>query len=188
MALLIWRFVQFREVFRRQVFVLVGAVLIPLLVNVLYQLAPRLIPNFPIAIDLTPISFTVTAILLSTGVLGLRLFDLVPIARHTVLEHIPEMVFVVDAQDRVLDANSVAQEMLGKSMDEIVGEEVIDVFRAWPELLNRFLTAHEAHEEIEVPGDPPRSLEIKLPRSIGLQVVNGWMTHGLSCAPLITNG
>jgi len=160
MGLLIWRFVQFRDVFRRQAFVLIGAVLIPFLVNILYQLGPRLIPNFPIAIDLTPISFTITAFLLSAGVLGLRLFDLVPIARHTVLEHIPEMVFVVDAQDRVLDANSVAQKVLGKQLDQIVGGEVIDVFRAWPELLNRFLTSHEVHEEIQIPGDPPQTLEV----------------------------
>jgi diguanylate cyclase (GGDEF)-like protein len=160
MGLLIWRFVQFRDVFRRQAFVLIGAVLIPFLVNILYQLAPRLIPNFPIAIDLTPISFTITAFLLSAGVLGLRLFDLVPIARHTVLEHIPEMVFVIDAQDRVLDANSVAQKVLGKPLDQIVGGEVIEVFRAWPELLNRFLTSHEVHEEIQIPGDPPQILEV----------------------------
>jgi diguanylate cyclase (GGDEF)-like protein/PAS domain S-box-containing protein len=160
MGLLIWRFVQFRDVFRRQAVILIGAVLIPLLVNVLYQLAPRLIPDFPISIDLTPISFTVTAFLLSAGIFGLRLFDLVPIARHTVLEHIPEMVFVIDAQDRVLDANSVAQKILGKPLDEIVGGEVIDVFRPWPELINRFLTSHEAHEEIQIPGNPPRTLEI----------------------------
>lgn len=155
MALLVWRFLQVRDIFRRQVFVLIGAVFIPLLVNLFYQLAPRYIP-----IDLTPISFTLTAFLLSTGVFGLRLFDLVPIARHTVLEHIPEMVFVIDAQDRVVDANSVAQKILGRSMDEIVGGEVIDVFRAWPQLLNRFLTRHEAHEEVQIPGDPPRTLEI----------------------------
>lgn len=155
MALLVWRFLQVRDIFRRQVFVLIGAVFIPLLVNLFYQLAPRYIP-----IDLTPISFTLTAFLLSTGVFGLRLFDLVPIARHTVLEHIPEMVFVIDAQDRVVDANSAAQKILGRSMDEIVGGEVIDVFRAWPQLLNRFLTRHEAHEEVQIPGDPPRTLEI----------------------------
>lgn len=160
MGLLIWRFIQVRDIFRRQVFVLIGAVLIPLLVNVFYQTAPLYFPALSLSIDLTPISFTVTAFLLSVGVFGLRLFDLVPIARHTVLEHIPEMVFVIDAQDRVLDANSVAQKMLGKSLDEIVGGEVIDVFHKWPQLINRFLTSHEAHEEIQIPGDPPRTLEI----------------------------
>jgi len=162
MGLLIWRFIQSRNVFRRQSFVLIGAVLIPLLVNVFYQLAPRLIPAFSIPYDLTPISFTITASLLSAGVFGLRLFDLIPIARHTVLEHIPEMVFVVDAQDRVVDANSVAQETLGKPLDQITGKEVIEVFREWPELINRFLTSHEAHEEIQIPGEPQRILEIKV--------------------------
>lgn len=160
MGLLIWRFIQFRDVFRRQVFVLVAAVLIPLLVNIFYQLAPLFFPDFWLPVDLTPISFTLTSILLSVGIFGLRLFNLIPIARHTVLEHIPEMVFVIDAQDRVLDANSVAQKTLGKSLDQIVGGEVIDVFREWPQLINRFLTQHEAHEEIQIPGDPPRILEL----------------------------
>ena len=160
MGLLIWRFVQVRDIFRRQVFILVGAVLMPLLVNVFYQLAPRFIPGFSLSIDLTPLAFIITAALLSMGVFGLRLFDLVPIARHKVLEHIPEMVFVIDAYDRVLDANSVAQKTLGKPINQIVGGEVIDVFREWPELMNRFLTKHETQEEIQIPGDPPITLEI----------------------------
>ena len=160
MGLLIWRFIQYRSIYRRQVLILIGAVLIPLLVNIFYQLAPILIPSFTFSVDLTPISFTITAFLLSMAVLGLRLFDLVPIARHKVLEHIPEMVFVVDAQDRVLDANSVAQKVLVKPMDEIVGRDPLDVFRAWPQLLNRFLTSNETREEIQIPGDPPHTLEL----------------------------
>ena len=160
MGILIWRFVQYRNIYRRQLLVLIAAVLIPLLANVFYQLAPKVIPSFSFPVDLTPISFTITAFLLSTGVLGLRLFDLIPIARHRVLEHIPEMVFVVDAHDRVLDANSVAQKVLGKPMDKIVGMDPLDVFREWPQLLNRFLTANETREEIQIPGDPPRTLEL----------------------------
>jgi diguanylate cyclase (GGDEF)-like protein/PAS domain S-box-containing protein len=160
MGLLIRRFIQLRDVFRKQIFALIGAVLIPFLVNLFYQLAPLFIPQFSVPFDLTAISFIVTAFLLSAGIFGLRLFDLIPIARHKVLENIPEMVFVIDAQDRVLDANSVAQRILGKSLDEILGKEVIDVFYKWPELLNRFLMSHEAHEEIQIPGEPPRTLEI----------------------------
>ncbi len=160
MGLLIWRFIQYRNIYRSQLVILIGAILIPLLVNVFYQLAPRIIPSFTFSVDLTPISFTVTALLLSMGIFGLRLFDLIPIARHTVMEHIPEMVFVVDAHDRVLDANSVAQKILGKTMDEIIGRDPLEVFREWPQLLNRFLIANETHEEIQIPGDPPRTLEL----------------------------
>lgn len=160
MGVLIWRFVNYRNIYRRQLYILVAAVLIPVVVNLFYQFAPRIFPSLSMLIDLTPVSFTVTAFLLSAGVFGLRLFDLIPIARHTVLEHIPEMVFVVDAHDRVLDANPAAQKALGKSLEEIIGHDPLEVFRAWPQLINRFLTRDETHEEIQIPGDPPRTLEI----------------------------
>lgn len=162
MGVLVWRFVYYRNIYRRQLTVLVGAVLIPVAVNLFYQFAPRILPSLAISIDLTPVSFTITAFLLSMGVFGLRLFDLIPIARHTILEHIPEMVFVVDAHDRLLDANSAAQKALGKSLEEIIGRDPLEVFQKWPQLINRFLTNDEAHEEIQIPGDPPRMLEIDI--------------------------
>jgi diguanylate cyclase (GGDEF)-like protein/PAS domain S-box-containing protein len=159
-GLLIRRAIQHRNIYRRQMYVLIAAVLIPILVNVVYQLALSFRPESSFGIDLTPISFTITAALIALGVFGLRIFELIPIARHTVLEYIPEMVFVVDAHDRLVDANPVARQMLGKSMDEIVGKDPLDVFREWPQLLNRFLTANETREQIQIPGDPPRTLEL----------------------------
>ena len=162
MAVLIWRFINYRNIYRKQLTILVAAVLIPLLVNVFYQFAPRIVPSLSLLVDFTPISFTATAFLLTIGVFGWRLFDLIPIARHTVMENIPEMVFVVDAHDRVLDANPMAQKALGKSLDEIIGRDPLEVFRDWPQLINRFLTSDETHEEIQIPGDPPRILEIDI--------------------------
>lgn len=159
-ALLVWRAVQHRNIYRRQMYVLIAAVLIPVVVNVFYQVMLTTRPDPSLRIDLTPISFTLTAVLIAIGVFGLRIFDLIPIARHTVLEHIPEMVVVVDAHDIIVDANPVAQKMLGRNIDEIVGRDPLDVFRGWPELLNRFLTSSETHEEIQIPGDPPRTLEL----------------------------
>lgn len=159
-GLLIRRAVQHRNIYRKQMYVLIAAVLIPVLTNVAYQLALSLFPDSSLRIDLTPISFTITAALIAIGVFGLRIFDLIPIARHTVLEHIPEMVFVVDASDIVVDANTIAQETLGKSMDEIIGHDPIEVFREWPQLIQCFLSANETREQIEIPGDPPRVLEV----------------------------
>lgn len=159
-GLLLRRAIQHRNIYRRQMYVLIAAVLIPILVNVVYQFALSLFSESSLRVDLTPISFTVTAVLIAIGVFGLRIFELIPIARHTVLEHIPEMVFVVDANDIVVDANSVAQQALGKSMDEIIGKDPLEVFRDWPELLNRFLTANETRDEIQILGDPPRALEV----------------------------
>jgi diguanylate cyclase (GGDEF)-like protein len=160
MAVLIWCAVQYRDLYRMQTIALIGAVLVPLLFNAFYQLAPTVLPTFSTRVDLTPISFTISAAMIAFGVFGLRIFDLIPIARYTVLEHIPELVLVVDANNRLLDANSVAQKILDQPMDELLGNYLSDLFGNWPDLLDRYLKANEVHEEIQIPGDPVRTFEL----------------------------
>jgi len=159
-GVMVWRFVQSRLVYRKQMLYLIGAVTVPFIINIIYQLNPGLLPFFSVPVDLTPLFFNVTAILLVASIFGLSLFDLVPIARDTVMEHIPEMVFVVDAHDRVVDANLMAQKWLGKSIADISGQDPVDVFRGWPQLLNRFFFTEFSREEIEIPGPTPYTLEI----------------------------
>ncbi|NOH01042.1 MAG: diguanylate cyclase [Chloroflexi bacterium] len=159
-AALIWRFLRSRTTYRKQTPYLIGAVAIPFAINIVYQIAPNTIPIFEVPVDLTPLSFNIAAILLAASIFGLHLFDLVPIARDTVMEHIPEMVFVVDVHDRVIDANAIAQKWLGKSLSEIEGKDPVEVFRGWPQLLNRFFFTEYSREEIEIPGNPPHTLEI----------------------------
>lgn len=86
--------------------------------------------------------------------------DLIPIARDIVMDKIPDMVFVVDSYDRVLDANAEAEKWLGLSQQDIVGRDPMDVFRKWPQLINRILATEETREEIEIPGDTTRTLEV----------------------------
>ncbi len=159
-GVMVWRFIQSRLVYRKQMLYLIGAVTVPFFINIIYQLNPGLLPFFSVPVDLTPLFFNVTAILLVASIFGLSMFDLVPIARDTVMEHIPEMVFVVDAHDRVVDANLMAQKWLGKSIRDMSGQDPVDVFRNWPQLLNRFFFTEFSREEIEIPGMPPHTLEI----------------------------
>lgn len=159
-ALLIWRFIQFRNIFRKQLAFLIGAALIPFVTNILYQVVSNFAPSFFLPVDLTPISFTISIGLISSGIFRTRLLDLVPIARDVVMEHIPEMVFVVDAHDRVLDANTMAERWLGKSKQAIIGKDPMEIFGQWPELFNRFLTTERTREEVVIPGDPPLILEV----------------------------
>ena len=159
-GLLLWRAVQYRNIYRRQMVALSTAALIPIVVNVFYQLAPRVIPSFTFRVDLTPISFTFTAILIAMSVFGLRIFDLIPIARHTVMEHIPEMVFVVDSDNHILDVNAVAQQWLGKSPDEIIGRKPEDVYSEWPDLARQYNLEGDIHEEVVISGEPQRTVDL----------------------------
>lgn len=85
--------------------------------------------------------------------------DIVPIARDRVVEHIPEMVIVLDEKERIVDANAMAQRWLNKSLEEIVGRDPMEVFKQWPQLLQRFFFLEYHREEVEIPGNPPRILE-----------------------------
>jgi diguanylate cyclase (GGDEF)-like protein/PAS domain S-box-containing protein len=139
---------------------LIAAALIPLIINIVYQLISNLAPFIFIPIDLTPISFTISIGLISLGIFRTHLLDLVPIARDMVMEHIPEMVFVLDAHNHVLDANNMAEKWLGRSRREIIGHDPLEVFKEWPQLLNRFLSTERTREEVQILGDPPLMLEV----------------------------
>ncbi|MCG2785486.1 MAG: diguanylate cyclase [Anaerolineae bacterium] len=158
--LMLWTMFRLRDLYRRQlIFLLIGLV-VPVLVNLFYQYGKNLFPEFYIPVDLTPISLTITAGFVSVGVFGLRMFDLVPIARNLVLESLPELVLVVDAYNRVLDANRTALAWFGKSSGDVIGKNLMDIFKLWPGLASRFLNTSELSEEIEIPGNPPRTLEM----------------------------
>jgi diguanylate cyclase (GGDEF)-like protein/PAS domain S-box-containing protein len=87
--------------------------------------------------------------------------DLIPIARDIVMDHIPELVVVVDAHDRILDANRMMQRWLGKSKEEIIGRDPLEVFRHWPQMIKHLLfSREETRQEVELPGEPPTVLEL----------------------------
>lgn len=87
--------------------------------------------------------------------------DLIPIARDIVMDHIPELVLVLDAHDRILDANRTMERWLGRSKEEMIGQDPLEVFRHWPEMINRMLfSSEETRQELEIPGVPPTMLEL----------------------------
>ncbi|WP_375740542.1 histidine kinase N-terminal 7TM domain-containing protein [Pseudomonas boanensis] len=63
--------------------------------------------------DPTPFSFAFTLVAFAFLILGVRLFDLLPVARHLLLEELPDPVLVIDPRQRVIDANPAALELAG---------------------------------------------------------------------------
>lgn len=91
-----------------QILLLLFAILIPYLVFTVYFAGWFPIP----ALDPTPFAFGVSGILMAVGIFGYRLFDLVPIARETVFQKMPDACLVVDRRERILDANEGALALL----------------------------------------------------------------------------
>ena len=85
-------------------------------------------------VDPTPLAFALTGLVYAVGLFKRSgLFDLVPVARHALIEGMADGVLVLDAQDRVIDVNPSARAMLGLIRAPI-GEPVARVLAPWPKL------------------------------------------------------
>jgi signal transduction histidine kinase/CheY-like chemotaxis protein len=88
--------------------VLLGAMLVPVVGNAAWVLGlqPRHLT------DLTPVYFAVPGLAAAWLLFGVRVFDVLPIARDLVLDCLADPVFVLDTHNRILDANLAARSLL----------------------------------------------------------------------------
>lgn len=80
-----------------------------------------------LVLDLTPVFFTVTGVFVGIAVLRFQFLDLVPVARHSVVEVMREAVLVVDVEGRVVDANPAACDLVGADRRSLVGHHAASV-------------------------------------------------------------
>ncbi len=124
---------------RKQVILLIIAVLIPLILGTITDGVLPLfsIHIFPSAVPLT----TVMAIVIGYAILKYELFDL---EADTILASIGEGVLTVDINGKIQNTNAVAAKMIGKKSDEIFFKKVSQVISAdTKQLRERLLKAIE---------------------------------------------
>jgi diguanylate cyclase (GGDEF)-like protein/PAS domain S-box-containing protein len=93
------------------------------------------VPLFPSLrhLDINPFVFTLWTGAVSWAMFRHRLFDLNPIARDALIEHLRDGVVVLDAQQRLVDANPAALKIFGWARAP-VGQPVAQVFPNWAAL------------------------------------------------------
>jgi PAS domain S-box-containing protein len=138
--------------YRRQSVVLVVAILLPILLNLLFNL--RVEPFRQV--DLTPFAFVLTTAVLVWGVYQFSLLDLRPVARSQIFRTISDPVLVLDPDGRVLDANPAAGRLLGRPPAEIVGEPVTRLLPTWSATVTEALAARVDQANPEGSGEPRR--------------------------------
>src|SRR5215217_4763360 len=126
------------RLYRGQSLLLVGAILLPIVLNLLFNL--RVGPFRQV--DLTPFAFVLTTAVLVWGVYQLSLLDLRPVARSQIFRTISDPVLVLDPDGRVLDANPAAGRLVGRPPAEMVGQPVTELLPAWDEGLEITLDGH----------------------------------------------
>jgi len=125
------------SIYRRQVAIIFFATLIPWTSDLIYKAGLT-----PSGIDTTPFTFTFSGILIYIGLIQYRFFDISPVVRDFVYETIPDGVFVIDQENRIIDCNHAARNILGLSSDDI-GKPAADLLGFWPELKGLVLGSQE---------------------------------------------
>ena len=149
----------YRHELRRQMWVLLAAVLLPWAANVLHFFNLDLL-----GADLTPLAFSVSGVILAFGVLRFQLFDLAPVARDLLIENMNDGVIVLDRENRIVDMNPAARGFLGVS-EAPIGLGGQQVFARWPELVEQFREAEQAQVEVRLDSTTaaePVDLELRI--------------------------
>ena len=125
------------RLYRGQSVLLVGAILLPIMLNLLFNL--RVEPFRQV--DLTPFAFVLSTAVLVWGVYQLSLLDLRPVARSQIFRTISDPVLVLDPDGRVLDANPAAGRLAGLPLPEVVGQPVGQLLPTWKETVAAAMAA-----------------------------------------------
>lgn len=103
--------------YRRQSLVLLSAVALVWITNIFATVG---VGPFR-SLDPTPPALAVAGLMLILGVFRFGLLDLVPVARTTLIETMPDPVLVLDAHHRVIDHNPAAERALRMSAPPLLG-------------------------------------------------------------------
>jgi PAS domain S-box-containing protein len=138
--------------YRRQSVVLVAAILLPILLNLLFNLQVEPFRQ----VDLTPFAFVLTTAVLVWGVYQFSLLDLRPVARSQIFKTISDPVLVLDPNGRVLDANPAAGRLVERPVAEIVGQPVTQLLPTWSATVTEAMAAGVDQASPEGSGEPRR--------------------------------
>ncbi|WP_313693778.1 histidine kinase N-terminal 7TM domain-containing protein [Halorarum halobium] len=120
-ALFVGVIVRASRLYRRQsVLILLGAT-VAIGVNTLFHVVPGLNPITNL--DLTPFAFAVSGVCFALALFRFRMLGLSPVARETLIEDMTDGILVLDAADRIVDANPAARRALG---EDVEGRPVAD--------------------------------------------------------------
>jgi signal transduction histidine kinase len=95
------------------------------------------VSNIPAAV----VSFDLLAVMYTIALFRFRLFDLVPVARETIVRRMPNAMLVLDVHDRVADMNDAAARLLDLHVGDALRRPVAEVLGRFPGLVERIALA-----------------------------------------------
>ncbi len=135
--------------YRGQARMIVFAAVAPLVGQFVYAFSQAAIQG----LDVTPITFTLTSLLVAAALLRYQMLDLRPIASGVLYEGVRDAMVAVDHRDRVVDINTPACLLLGIANGNAIGRSAAEVFQSMPRLVECLGSEGPTHREIEIERD-----------------------------------
>lgn len=145
-----------RRLYRPQALALLTGALLPIVADVINRLGLTPIPG----LNLTPLGFALSGLLLTVTYFRFNRLDIMPLARHIVVERLSDAVLVLDERARVVDLNPAAEALLGLSAEKVVGHSASDVLASHPAL--SALIEAASTEAVEITFGPAASARVYL--------------------------
>ncbi len=156
-ALLIRSFLSAHGLYRRQIGLILAAALIPWFANVISLIKLNPLP----ALDLTPLAFLLTGLIIAFVLLNYLFLDVVPVARDKLIENMKDGILVLDQQNRIVDANPALFTLLGSKTSSIFGQSVEQLLADWPHL-QAVSGENPLGQEIRLGDNPAKYLNMRL--------------------------
>ncbi|WP_424008570.1 histidine kinase N-terminal 7TM domain-containing protein [Haloferax denitrificans] len=115
---------------------------------------------FPFRINPVPVSIGVSSVVVLWALFRHQLFDITPIARDAILSEMRDAVVVLDEQDRIVESNGAASELLAQPVADCIGESVLESVRV-PAEVRTVLEGRDRAEAVVEDGDSCRYFEVR---------------------------
>lgn len=109
--------------YRRQIYVIAGSFFVVVGFNLLYLTGHNPIPPH----DPTPLSFVLVGIIVVSGVYYDKFLDVMPIAHQAILQSAKTGIIVLDHQDRIVELNAAAKQILLLDDSHYAGKELVEL-------------------------------------------------------------
>jgi PAS domain S-box-containing protein len=134
------------KTYRWQNIALSFGALIPWFANAIYLLDLDGLPS----IDLSPVAFSLSALVIGWSIFRFHLFDVVPVARRTVVDTMQNSMIVLDMKNRIVDMNPAALAVFEVRFSDVLGKPIVELLTDLPELLVTFKDVWEVETEIHL--------------------------------------
>jgi PAS domain S-box-containing protein len=114
-------------IFRWQAIVVLLGSLIPIFANLVYLSGFSPVKG----LDLTPFAFAVAGVIFAVTIFRFHLLDVVPVARNTLVEKIPDGIVVLDNQQTIIDINPAAEMIIPVERKKSIGSSLAQI---WPQM------------------------------------------------------